>query len=266
VTPDGAFREDHVEADGFRIRYLDGGSGSPRIMLHGAYGPRLSQAAHLLAAGRRVIVPELPGFGTSPPNDRTADARQLAATVAATATALGLTAFDLLGTSVGGIVACWLAADAPDRVTALILEAPAAFRPAGAPSADQDPEVLARRLNVHPERLPAPPAPPAPEVMERTSPLVRRLMGPAHDEELAAALGSVLAPALVLFGTRDGIFPPEQGATYQQLMPNAFLSYVFDAAHDIQGDRPEAFAAVVSDFLDRHGEFLVYDGSTLIHQ
>jgi len=85
-------------------------------------------------------------------------------------------------------------------------------------------------------------------------------------QSLAVKDARITVKNLPSFGTRDGIFPPEQGATYQQLMPNAFLSYVFDAAHDIQGDRPEAFAAVVSDFLDRHGEFLVYDGSTLIHQ
>ena len=29
------------------------------------------------------------------------------------------------------------------------------------------------------------------------------------------------------------------------------LQYVYDAAHDIQCDRPEAFADVVGDFLER---------------
>jgi hypothetical protein len=36
---------------------------------------------------------------------------------------------------------------------------------------------------------------------------------------------------------------------------------VYDAGQDIRGDRPGAFAAVVSDFLTRHGRFLARDGA-----
>ena len=38
-----------------------------------------------------------------------------------------------------------------------------------------------------------------------------------------------------------------------------------DAAHDIQGDRPEAFADVVGDFLRRGMAFLVTDTDTMIN-
>ena len=101
--------------------------------------------------------------------------------------------------------------------------------------------------------------------MQRTWPLVMKLMGPAHDGELARLLAGVAVPTLVLYGTRDGVFPPVQGATYQRLMSNAFFSYVYDAAHDIQGDRPEAFAGIVSDFLTRQATFLVREDSALIN-
>ena len=101
--------------------------------------------------------------------------------------------------------------------------------------------------------------------MQRTWPLVMKLMGPAHDGELARLLAGVAVPTLVLYGTRDGVFPPVQGATYQRLMSNAFFSYVYDAAHDIQGDRPEAFAGIVSDFLTRQAMFLVREDSALIN-
>jgi hypothetical protein len=43
------------------------------------------------------------------------------------------------------------------------------------------------------------------------------------------------------------------------------LQYVHDAAHDIQGDRAEAFADVVGDFLRRGMAFLVPDQDTLIN-
>jgi pimeloyl-ACP methyl ester carboxylesterase len=84
---------------------------------------------------------------------------------------------------------------------------------------------------------------------------------PDPGPELAAALAGIFAPALLLCGTRDDAGPAGPGVTCQQLLPNAFLSYVYDAGHDIRADRPDAFAALVSDFLTRQGRFLARDGA-----
>jgi pimeloyl-ACP methyl ester carboxylesterase len=84
---------------------------------------------------------------------------------------------------------------------------------------------------------------------------------PGPGPELCAALPGIRAPALVLFGTRDHAGPPAAGVTCHQLLPGAFLTFVYDAGPDIRGDRPEAFAAVVSDFLTRQGRFLARDGA-----
>jgi pimeloyl-ACP methyl ester carboxylesterase len=264
--PGSNFTESYVDADGFHVRYLAAGpaDGEPLLVLHGAGGLRTSRAQELLAGSRRLFVLELPGFGQSEPNDRTGSAREMARTVDAAAAQLGLEAYDVLGTSMGGVVALWLAIESAARVRTLVLEAPGAFRPDVPPPQGESPEALARRFNVHPERL-GPVTPPDPAIMQRTWPLVMKLMGPAHDEELARLLAGVAIPTLVLYGTRDGVFPPVQGATYQRLMPNAFFSYVYDAAHDIQGDRPEAFAGIVSDFLTRQATFLVREDSALIN-
>jgi len=70
---------------------------------------------------------------------------------------------------------------------------------------------------------------------------------------------------LVLFGDEDGVIPAANGRTFRRLMPNCVYMLVPDAAHDIQGDRAEAFADVVGDFLDRGLQFLLPDASTLIH-
>ena len=70
---------------------------------------------------------------------------------------------------------------------------------------------------------------------------------------------------LVLFGEFDGVIPPENGRTYRRFMKNSSLKYVQEAAHDIQGDRAEALAEVVGDFLRRGMAFLVPDQDTLIN-
>jgi pimeloyl-ACP methyl ester carboxylesterase len=84
---------------------------------------------------------------------------------------------------------------------------------------------------------------------------------PAPPGGLAGQLPGIGAPVLLLRGTRDAA-TPDPGVAGQRLLPNAFLSYVYDAGPDLQGDRPEAFAAVASDFLSRQGAFLVRAGTT----
>jgi pimeloyl-ACP methyl ester carboxylesterase len=70
---------------------------------------------------------------------------------------------------------------------------------------------------------------------------------------------------LILFGRDDGIINPINGRTLRRLMRNSSLQYVYDAAHDIQCDRPEAFADVVGDFLDRGMKFLINAQDGLIN-
>jgi pimeloyl-ACP methyl ester carboxylesterase len=260
----GTFVEHVVEADGFRIRYDEAGSGDPVVMLHGAGGPKHTLAQDRLAEIYRVLTFEMPGWGSSEPNTRTNSLEELAETMAAAVEALGIEQYHLLGHSLGGAVAVLLAIAHPNRVRHLVLEAPATFR-VGAVPRPEDPEERIRCFRAHPERPPAF-TPPGPEHRAKTGPLIQKLLDrPLYDEHIAARLESLETPTLVLFGTKDGITNPENGRTYKKLMPNATYVLVYDAAHLIQQDRPEAFADVTTDFLERGLAFLVPETSSLIN-
>ncbi len=258
-----SFREGFVDADGFRIRYLEAGDGPPLVHLHGAGGLRLTPAHELLSHQFRVVAFEMPGFGASAENLRTGTVREMAATMAEAAKRLGIGRFNLMGTSFGGRVASWLAVERPDRVIALVLEAPAAIRPEGTVPPSGSPEEIARRLYAHPERVPPAEAASAEEI-DRTVALARRLRGPDRDAELEAGLRGLTAPALVVFGTRDEVIPPDMGRIYKELMPNAHLVFVYDAGHGVAAERPEAFAEVVTDFLKRNDAFVISRANTVI--
>jgi len=264
ARPGAAFREAFVEADGFQIRYMEAGHGPPLVHFHGAGGLRLSHAHDLFTEQFRVIAFEAPRFGQSADNTTSASMADLARTMAQATANLGIDSYNLMGSSFGGRLACWLAVQYPERLQALALSAPAAILPEGYSRPTGGPEQMARLMFAHPEcRPPMPPADPT--IIAKQEALIGRLRRPNRDEELESQLRTLNVPTLVLFGTEDRMIPPEMGRIYREIMPNCHLVLVYDAGHAIDSDRPEAFASVVSDFLERHEQFVVTRTSSLIN-
>jgi pimeloyl-ACP methyl ester carboxylesterase len=266
MTTNGAstpvsFEQGFVEADGFRIRYLEAGEGDPLVVLHGGGGLRHYTSHDLLARSRRVILMEAPGFGDSPANERSQTMGELADAMAEGVANLGIEQYDLQGTSFGGKLALWWAVRHPERLKALVLVGPAAIRLQDGFSVPRE----QLRFYAHPERQqPQTPAPP--EVREKQMALTRRIMGPARDADLEARMADLQVPVLVVIGTLDNVIPPEMGRHYREILPNCNVVFLYDAAHEADADRPEAFVDLVNDFLERHEAFIVTTRSGLIHQ
>lgn len=246
---DARFEERYVEADGFRIRYLEAGSGRPLVLLHGAGGLALGRAHALLAERCRVLAFEVPGFGASSVNERSRSMPDLAHTMREATAALGLGRYALLGSSFGGRLAAWLAIEDAAAVEALVLVAPAAIMRDDPPPPVASPEEQSARLYAHPERQPLPALDPA--AVDKQRRLIGRVFGQSRDPALEAGLAALPAPTLVLFGTEDRVLAPELGRIYQEIMPRCRFVLVYDAGHAIAQERPEAFAALVADFIER---------------
>jgi pimeloyl-ACP methyl ester carboxylesterase len=261
-TIGSVFTERFVDAAGFRVRYLEAGSGEPVLYLPGAGGPVMSKALDSLADTYRMLVLELPGLGDQP-NDIT-DLDQLADQVDAIATALGLDTFRLMGTSFGGATALHYVTKYAARVQLLVLEAPAKQRLDSQHPATMTPQQLVAGFRTHPDRDPVFNIAP-PDGSHRWGMINRVLGDGALDEAFKARLAQCITPTLVLWGTDDGITNPVNGRVYRQLMRSCTLQYVYDAAHDIQNDRPEAFADVVGDFFARSMVFMVNKDDGLIN-
>lgn len=251
---DSAFHELQVEADGFDIRYLEAGAGEPLIYLHGGGGLHVSPALELLSRRFRVLAFELPGFGRSPENTRTESLEALGETMAQAVEAVGVERYALLGTSFGASTALRIALAHEERLSALVLESPSAFRPDDFDPRALSPAQLEQALFVFPERR-SPQEPP--EIVGKQLALLGALMGPNRNPELEARISELRLPVLVLFGTRDGLISPRMGSLYKRLIVNCSLTFVYDAAHEMQFDRPEAFADIVSDFVEREEAFVV---------
>ena len=250
-----AFREKFVDADGFRIRYLEAGQGEPLVWFHGGGGLQLNRMHELLAAKHRLIAFEAPGFGASPVNDRTRSMAELAGTMGQAVAALDIDTFNVSGISFGGKLALWLTILEPDKVKAAALIAPAAIRPENT-RPPMDPAQLRAIMFAHPERLPPMP-PPDPELMKKNLGFALRVIGPDRDAEMEARLPETKVPVLVLLGMADRLIPPAMGRLYREKLPNCHVMMVYDAAHAVDVDRPEAAFAAIDDFLARQEKFIV---------
>src|SRR5690242_9464770 len=106
--------QDHwITLEGARMRYLRAGSGPPLVLLHGLLGYSFSWRYTLpaLAPYATVYAPDLLGAGFSDRPRIDHSMRATALRVLRFVENLGLTSFDLLGTSRGGAVAMAAAAE-----------------------------------------------------------------------------------------------------------------------------------------------------------
>ena len=237
-----------------------GSGGRPVLLLHGGAGPDSVTGFGEALAERfpfRVLSPVYPGFaGTARPgwlDSIAALARVLGGLLAD----LDLTGVIVAGSSIGGWVAAELALAAPERVGGLVLIDPAGLDSADHPIADffsLTPDQLAELSWANPEGHRIDPAA-LPEAQRaillgnRAALLAYggRAMG---DPTLAARLGGVTAPTLVIWGEADRIVTPDYGKEYAAAIPGATLRVVPAAGHLPQLENPEAvlglFGSLVS--------------------
>ena len=112
----------YADVNGLSLYYEEHGSGEPLVLLHGGLSAGEMFAAILpeLAAGRRVITVDLQGHGHTADADRPLRPQTMADDVAALIEHLGLERADVMGYSLGGLVALRAAIQHPQLVRRLV--------------------------------------------------------------------------------------------------------------------------------------------------
>jgi pimeloyl-ACP methyl ester carboxylesterase len=113
----------YANVNGLSLYYEEHGSGEPLVLLHGGIGAGEMFGAILpaLAAERRVITVDLQGHGGTADVDRPLLPETMADDIAALVGHLGLERADVMGYSLGGMVALRTAIQHPQVVRRLVL-------------------------------------------------------------------------------------------------------------------------------------------------
>jgi len=239
----------YASVNGLQLYYKTYGAGRPLVLLHGGlmtidltFGPLLEP----LAAGRRVIAVELQGHGHTADTDRPMTIEALADDVVALLDHLGTGEADLLGFSLGGLVACAVALGAPGRVVKLIVASADPHRPPGRESTPLDDARMPTPADFQAMR----------DAYEAVAP------DPAHFDEFAARvttmvhefpgwtdeLRSLPVPTLLVFGDRD-FSPLSDVVELIELLPDPQLAVLPGATHVGLTRRPAEVLALITPFL-----------------
>lgn len=255
-----------LRTNGLALDYLDlppreAGSAAPPLLLITGYAVTKEMwdqdFVRALSAHRRVILMDNRGMGPSPASGAAFGISDMASDAALLLEGLGIDRADVLGWSMGGIIAQELALQRPELVRTLTLYATVADNAELMPVLDRMasmplPELLqnifpAAWAAAHPDalsRLPARPRPPDVDVIARQYAALKRWQ-PTLDR-----LPALRMPVLVLAGGQDWVCPPEQSRRMAAEIPGARLGVLPQGGHWMMHQFPAEMAQHVGDFID----------------
>ncbi len=247
-----------------QLAYESVGSGPALVLVHAfPFDSRMwSKTAATLAGQRRVITPDMRGFGLSDLGSGDHSIADMADDVAALLDALKLPAATVGGMSMGGYVALAFAHRHRDRLQSLIL--------ADTKAASDTPEARQGRQTaitlVETQGVAA--------LLERQIP---RLLSASASESLraevrglgaqpanaviaairalrdrpdrTAELPAIAVPTLVVVGTEDALSPPGEARAMAAAIPNARVVEIPGSGHLSNLENPDAFADALAGFV-----------------
>ncbi len=264
--------EKSITVQGINTVYLDSGSGQALLLIHGFSGNAYNwiEVFGPLAKDFRVIVVDLPGYGKSgcPAKNQKATMIWYADFLAEFMDKIGAPQAVVVGNSMGGSIAAFLAVRHPEKVTKLVLEdaaglkggklellknlgtitAPAALIPvlhvvfpvteesqAKAPPSERKRVELAELRYASDLRL-------CSSIAMRQSAIS---LGTDYTEPV---LNQIKAPTLIIWGSNDDLLPVATAEQFHQKIPGSQVQIIEGGVHTPMQWKPEDFVKVLKDF------------------
>jgi pimeloyl-ACP methyl ester carboxylesterase len=285
------YRPRYANVNGWRMHYVDEGEGDPVVLLHGnpTWGFLYREMiAPLVSAGRRVIVPDMIGFGLSekPTREQAHTLDGHTANLTALMRRLDLTRIALVCHDWGGPTGLSFAMSNPERIRALTVMStwawpmpPAEFHtrifpwrmihaPLVGPYLLGNHKALAGRgvylsvvdrakfaataQSAYEDVLPDPASRLLTWVWPRWIPLDREARAFQRFEWLERKLSQSTFPTQIIWGREDEVFDAATfSSRFKQMMPHAEGPHMVTGRHFLQEDSGAAIAGLIGSFLDR---------------
>ena len=276
-------RRVHLSQGGINLHLYDtaGETGTPILFLHGLgdEGDTWRHVLPLVTPGCRALAPDLPGFGQSDKPDLSYTIPFFADAMLELLDTLSIDRALIVGHSTGAIIAHLMALTHPERVERLVLIGGSLVSKSqpinlglllflvpglGEWSYNRlrkDPQAAYQSLAPYYYRLEALPQADRDFLFQRVNERVwsdgqrkgffstlRNLAAwvPGQQKDLPKRLGSFSTPTDVIWGENDAINPVENAHALVKLMPSAHLRVVPAAGHNVQQERGQVVAEVIT--------------------
>ncbi len=260
-----------IRTNDIDLYYETAGDGPPLLLIAGFASDSQSWAPvlPLLSAGRQLIMPDNRSVGRTEPRDADTSIELMAADCMQLLDTLGVEQADILGHSMGGMIAAYIATRWPERLRRLVI---AASQPTQSARTDS---LLDTLIALHEAQVPedlwfktlfhwlmAPPFFDNPDTvaeaiqMARTYPYRQSVAEMRRQGDAIARFdfgnrsAQIKAPTLALLGARDLLLPHEDSMKELQSIENIRITIVPDVAHSMHWDDPSGFADRVLNFLE----------------
>lgn len=274
-----------MAVDGVDVHWHEAGSGRPLILLHGS-GPGVSAWSNfrhnlpVFAQHFRVIMPDLPGFGSSElPELKEVYPLAAARWVARLMDELEIESAPVVGNSMGGAVAAEMAGHLPERIDRMAImgsgglsvslfqtEPSEGFQRLFAFLQDPTRERMVEWIDTMvfdksmitdeliDERMHNATAD---GVLDRTRAIFGAMFNPTLRETytpLWKRLETITTPTLMLWGREDRMLPYDQAHLANRWVPDIELHTFANCGHWIQVEKKTRFERVVLEFLTRESD------------
>jgi len=272
-----SIKENYTTVEKLRVRYVESGSGSAVVLIHGNAGSIEDfefGAIEKLSSNYHVMAVERPGHGKSDrPNGKTVDVEYQARLLHQVLSSLSVARPVLVGHSWGAALALSYALQYPTEVSALILVAPAAYPDAGEgrllqainkpPVIGDVPLLLGRSFlgrhilkGILRRAFSPQPLPEKYFGLVASSWLGRKQLKAYLDDEsslnaslrkLSKRYSEISIPVVILTGDHDQIVSPRENAyRLKDSIANSQLVELKDTGHEIPQTHPESISNTLS--------------------
>ena len=256
TTSSASFERDTLIVNGVPVAVLTAGSGEPLVFFHGAGTFHGFDFALPWASRYRVIVPYHPGWGDSGDAPNLTSLHDYVLHYLDTFDHLRLEGINLVGFSLGGLLAATFAIEHGRRLRKLVLVAPPGLDVPDHPPADLSgipperiPEYLVEDMSVIARHMPRQPSPEFQAARRRELESLFRVMRPgANNTRLPQWLHRLTMPVMILWGEKDRLVPVQHAAEWARYIPGARVRRFPGAGHLVLDEKTEA-AEAIPEFL-----------------
>ena len=250
-----------MEAAGIKLHVSRAGKGRPVLVLHHETGTLDRLPFYdALAQHYDVLVPHHPGYSRSQRPEWMRHPRDIAVIYRGLLAELKLSNAVLVGLGFGGWIAAEMASMAPADLSRLVLVGAMGIKPPQGDILDLaiTGYVDYARAGFHDQKAfdrvyGAEPSVDQLEMWDICREMSFRIAWKPYmySQTLPHLLGSVRAPALIVWGDDDQVVPQSAAGAYAKALPHARLEIVKACGHCVDMEQPEALAKLVTTLIGR---------------